>query len=141
MILTLRALSDSSISLDFTKELGESVELDCFQFVTPPIEFRLTRSGVPLQEWQPGNTEIYDLQHGPGIKQWCRDDHWFTNDLNHRGDVSTCGVLSRNLIMETRGLAIQMVLLVWPRDGTYRKRNDANLLKWNEALTDKPHLD
>ena len=63
MILTLNALSGSNICLDVSNQFGESVELCCFQFVEPPIEFRLTRRGLPLQEWQAGNTEVYDLQH------------------------------------------------------------------------------
>lgn len=67
MILTLSASSDSSVSLDFSNQLGESVELCCFQFIEPPVEFRLTRRGLPLQEWQAGKTEIYDLQHGPTV--------------------------------------------------------------------------
>jgi hypothetical protein len=120
VILTLSAPSGSGISLDFSNQLGESVELSCFQFVEPPIEFRLTRRGVPLQEWQAGNAELYDLQHGPGIKEWCRDGHSFINDLDHRNDVMTCGVLAKELIMETRGLGFRFVLLVWPREGTWR---------------------
>lgn len=123
MILTLSAPSGSSLSLDFRAQLGESVELSCFHFVTPPIEFRLGRGDVPLQNWQPGNTEIYDLQHGPGIKQWCRNDHWFVNDLDHRRDVATCGVLSKNLVLETRGLGFNFILFVWPREGTWRVLN------------------
>src|SRR5215471_16142525 len=117
---TLSAPSGSSISLDFSNQFGESVELCCFQFVEPPIEFRLTRRGVPLQEWQAGNTEIYDLQHGHGIKEWCHDGYWFINDLDHRNDVMTCGVLSKELIMETRGLSLPVILLVWPRECTCR---------------------
>ena len=120
MILTLSAPSGSSISLDFNNQFGESVELCCFQFVEPPIEFRLTRRGVPLQEWQAGNTEIYDLQHGHGIKEWCRDGHSFVNDLDYRKDVMTGGVLSKGLMMETRGMRLNFVLLIWPREGTWR---------------------
>jgi hypothetical protein len=120
VILTLRAPSGCSISLDFSKELGESVELCSFQFVEPPVEFRLTRRGMPLQEWQAGSTEIYDLQHSPGVKQWGRDGHWFTNDLNHRHDAMTCGVLCQGLVLQTRGLGLTFVLLVWPREGTWR---------------------
>ncbi len=120
MILTLSAPFGSAISLDFTKQFGESVELQGFQFVTPPIEFRLLRRGMPLQEWQTGNTDMYDLQHGPGVKQWARDNHWFVNDLHYRNDVVTCGVLSKDLVMETRGIAFTFVLLIWPRDGTWR---------------------
>jgi hypothetical protein len=122
VILTLRGSFGSAASLDFTARFGASVELEHFHFVTPPIEFRLVRDGRPLQEWQPGNTEMYDLQHGPGVTAWERDDHWFVNDLNHRSDVMTCGVLSKNVVMETRGLAGDFILLVWLREGTARGR-------------------
>ena len=120
MILTLSAPSGSAFSLDLTKQFGEAVELESFQFVMPPVEFRLLRRDVPVQEWQAGNTDMYDLQHGPGVKEWGRDDHWFTNDLQHRRDVMTCGVLSKDLVLETRGLALNFVLLVWLREGTWR---------------------
>lgn len=126
-MLTIRGRCGHLLSLDLTATLGASVELQCFQFVIPPIGFRLTRQSSALQDWQLGNTEIYDLQHGPGVKQWCRDDHWFINDVNHRTDVSTCGVLSKNLAMETRGLALEFLLLVWPREGTFRIRPAAAL--------------
>lgn len=106
MIRTLRAPFGSSVSLDFRRELGETVELESFQFVTPPVEFRLMRNSVALQEWQAGNMEMYDLQHSPGVKEWSRDGHWIKNDLDHRHDVITCGVLSKGLVMETCGLII-----------------------------------
>jgi hypothetical protein len=122
MIRSFNAPFGSSVSLDCRGEFGELVELESFQFVTPPVEFRLTRSGVPLHEWQAGNTEMYDLQHCPGIKEWARDAHWFTNDLDHRHDVVTCGVLARDLVMETRGLALSFVLLVWLRESTCRSQ-------------------
>jgi hypothetical protein len=48
--------------------LGEQVELQAFHFVTPPIESRLLRGDLPLQEWQAGNTEMYDLQHALACK-------------------------------------------------------------------------
>jgi len=115
VILTFTALSGAHVSLDVSNQFGESVELRCFQFVEPPIEFRLMRRGQPLQEWQAGNTEMYGLQHGPAIKEWCRNGHWFVNDLDHRNDVMTCGVLAKELIMETRGIGLPFVLLVWPR--------------------------
>jgi len=40
--------------------------MDCFQFVIPPVEFRLLRNGKPLQQWQPANTEMYD--HSTGLE-------------------------------------------------------------------------
>ncbi|HET6843509.1 MAG TPA: hypothetical protein VFK06_17790 [Candidatus Angelobacter sp.] len=121
MIITLNGLFGSNISLDLRHQLGESVELECFQFVQPPIEFRLVRNSNPLQDWQAGNTAVYDLQHGPNVQQWARDDHWFINDLAHQGDIVTCGVLSTNLAVETRGLGLTFVLLVWPRESTVRR--------------------
>ena len=90
MILSLNAPSGSTMSLDFAKPFGARVELEGFQFITPPTDFRLVRGNKPLQEWQQGNSEIYDLQHCPGMKSWARDAHCFTNDFDHRRDVMTC---------------------------------------------------
>lgn len=123
MILTIKGTCSNPLSLDCSETLGPSTELESFHFVIPPMEFRLTRRGLRLQAWQPGNTETYDLQHGPGVPRWCRDDHWFINDLDHRHDVATCGVLSKDLVMETRGLGFEFLLLVWPREGTFRQRS------------------
>ena len=123
MILTMRGICGKPLSLDVTATLGASVELQSFHFVVPPVEFRLVRNGVALQEWQAGNTEMYDLQHSPAVTTWSRDDHWFINDLHHRADVVTCGVLSSDLVMETSGLALEFVLMVWPRETTFRTRS------------------
>jgi hypothetical protein len=121
MILTLNGIFGSAVTLDFRQQLGDSVELECFQFATPPVEFRLVRHDRPLQEWQKANTKLYDLQHCPGIQRWARDNHWFINDLDHRCDVATCGILAKDLFMETRGLGLSFVLLVWPRESTVRR--------------------
>jgi hypothetical protein len=129
VILTFSGLFGSTLSLDLRKRFGESVELESFHFVTPPVEFRLTRLGVPLQDWQAANTEMYDLQHGPLVANWERAGHRFTNDLRHRSDAMTCGVLSRDLCMETRGLAMQFVLLVWPRESTVRVQYVDSILR------------
>jgi hypothetical protein len=120
MMRSLSTPYGATISLDFRKQFGDRVELNCFQFVIPPVEFRLVRNSRPLQEWQAANTDMYDLQHGPGVRQWARDDHWFINDLMHRHDVMTCGLLSHNVLMETRGLGFDFLLLVWLREGTWR---------------------
>lgn len=120
MILTIRGKCGNLLSLDLTATLGPSVELQCFQFVVPPVEFRLRRRDLALQKWQTANTEVYDLQHAPGVTRWCRDDRWFINDLNRRLDVATSGILSKDLVMETRGLALEFVVLIWPREGTWR---------------------
>jgi hypothetical protein len=128
MILSLTAPSGTAISRDLRKQLGDSVELQCFSFVTPPLDFRLMRGDVPLQTWQAGNTDMYDLQHCPGVNEWDRDDHCFANDLDHRQDVLTCGVLSKDLIMETRGLGFHFVLLIWPREGTVRRDSSLGVM-------------
>ncbi len=127
MMLSLRAPFGGTISLDLRMHFGDRVELDCFQFVIPPVEFRLVRNGRPLQEWQPASTDMYDLQHGPGVKQWARDDHWFINDLDHRHDVMTSGLLSKNVVMETRGLGFDFLLLVWLREGTWHATSLAEI--------------
>src|SRR5215467_786306 len=108
MMRSLSAPYDATISLDLREQYGDRVE------------FRLIRNSRPLQEWQAANTDMYDLQHGPGVRQWARDDHWFINDLVHRHDVMTCGLLSQNVVMETRGLGFNFLLLVWLREGTWR---------------------
>lgn len=120
MMLKLCGLFGCTVSLDFRKQFGGAIELEGFQFLIPPIEFRLVRNGRPLQEWQASNTDTYDLQHGPGVEQWTRNGHSFINDLDHRSDVMTCGILSRDLFMETRGLGLDFLLLVWLRESTRR---------------------
>lgn len=122
MIVTFTAVFGSTLGLDLRSQFGQSVELQCFHFITPPIEFRLMRNDLALQDWQAANTEMYDLQHPPSVAEWARDGHAFMNDLCHRKDVMTCGVLSQHLRMETRGLALMFVLMVWLRESTVRSR-------------------
>jgi len=118
VIVTIEGLAGQRLNLDLSERLGARVELECFQFITPPIEFRLTRDGLPLQDRQIGNRDLYDLQHGPAVKDWSRDDHLFVNDCHHRNDVATCGVLSKGLTIETTGLNFAITLMVWPREST-----------------------
>lgn len=118
MIIHIAGIAGQPISLDLRQQLGERVEIECFHFLVPAIEFRLVRNGVPLQDWQLGTTEMYDLQHPTGAKTWSRDGHWFLNDLEHRSDVATCGALARDLALETTGLGFPIGLLVWPREST-----------------------
>jgi hypothetical protein len=75
------------------------------------------------------------LQHGPGVARWCRDGRWFINDLNHRTDVVTCGVLSQGLAMDTRGLAFDFLLLAWPREGTFLARAAASFTQILQKLS------
>jgi len=88
----------------------------------------LVRNRVPLQDWQAGNTEMYNLQHPPRVKKWSRNGHCFTNDLEHRDDVLTCGVLARDLAVETTGLGFPVELLVWPRESTCRPGSSTSTL-------------
>lgn len=125
MIVTIEGLAGRRLNLDLSERLGARVELECFQFITPPIKFRLTRDGLPLQDWQNGNVELYDLQHSPAVKDWCRDDHLFVNDCHHRVDVATCGVLSKGLTIETTGLNFDITLMIWPRESTVSRGRGA----------------
>lgn len=138
MILTMTGSCGKPLSLDLAASLGPSVELQCFQFIVPPTEFRLVRRSVALQAWQAGNTETYDLLHGTGVKMWCRDHHWFTNDLTHRRDVVTCGVLSKGLVMETRGLTLEFVLMLWPREGTFRAHSPNSVIQIEPTKPNPP---
>jgi len=122
VIVTFTAAFGTTLSLDLRSQFGQTVELQSFHFITSPLEFRLIRNDLALQEWQAGNTEMYDLQHPPLVAEWTRDGHSFTNDLCHRKDVMTCGVLSQHLRMETRGLASTFVLMVWIRESTVRSQ-------------------
>ena len=122
MIITIIGPAGQPVSLDLREQFGERVEIDCFHFIVPPIEFRLVRNGAPLQDWQAGSTEMYDLQHPARAKEWSRDGHRFVDDLQHRDDVMTCGVLSKELAIETTGLAFPITLLVWPRESTCRAK-------------------
>jgi hypothetical protein len=119
MIVTYKGSAGARVSLDLTEQLGPRAEIEFFEFSPPPPEFRLTRNGVALQEWQCWADGTFDLQHPPTAKCWCRDGRQFFNDLEHRNDVATCGVLSKDLVIETRGLAAEFTLFVWPRQGTY----------------------
>jgi hypothetical protein len=127
VILSLTGVFGGTIDLDLRGQFGEQVELQCFQFITPPIEFRLMRNDTPLHEWQRANTEMYDLQHPSSVADWARDGHSFVNDVHHRDDAVTCGVLSKDLKMETRGLALTFILMVWLRESTIREQH-ANLV-------------
>lgn len=122
MIITISGPAGQPLSLDLREQFGERAEIDCFHFIVPPIEFRLVRNGAPLQDWQCGSTEMYDLQHPARAKAWSRDGHRFVNDLRHRDDSVTCGVLSKELAIETTGLAFPITLLVWPREITCRAK-------------------
>ncbi len=122
MIITLSGPAGQPLSLDLREQFGERVEIDCFHFIVPPIEFRLVRNGAQLQDWQAGSIEMYDLQHPASAKEWARNGHRLINDLKHRDDVMTCGVLSKELAIETTGLTFPITLLVWLRERTCRAK-------------------
>jgi hypothetical protein len=64
MMLSLRAPFGSTISLDLREKFGDRVELDCFQFVIPPVEFRLIRLGRPLQDGKRGTVTCMTCSMG-----------------------------------------------------------------------------
>lgn len=76
MILTYQGEAGSSISLDLSAQLGPRAEIESFEFLTPPPEFRLVRNGLPLQRWQPWADGLFDLQHPRGhfvLQVWPRE--------------------------------------------------------------------
>jgi len=42
------AVFGTTLSLDLRSQFGQSVELQCFHFITPSIEFRLMRNDLAL---------------------------------------------------------------------------------------------
>jgi hypothetical protein len=124
VIVALRGLGGQTLSLDLREQLGERVELELFHFVEPPLEFRLVRKGLPLQDWQSAGAELYDLQRPPKCKRWSRDNHFFVNDLVHRTDVATCGLLSKTLGLKRAALPSPLCCLF----GLERPLSPRNLL-------------
>lgn len=94
VILTYQGNYGAAVWLDMEGEL------EGFQFVNPPIEFRLIRDGSPFTEWQVCDTEYHTPQR-PRVG-------------------GTCGLEAKGLAIETRGLCRRFTLLIWRRDGTFR---------------------
>jgi len=94
MILIFKGQYGSTIDLHAYREIQG------FEFVNPPIEFRFVRGGLPISNWRPPAPGYVSLLHpvvaGPNVR--------------------TQGLDATNLAVETRGLGETFTLLVWPRE-------------------------
>lgn len=93
MILTFKGANGSTIDLD------RDGELQGYEFVEPPIEYRFLRGGSPISDW---------TSPLPGFISLLRP-------VTINAAVQTRGLDAKNLAIETRGLAGTFILLVWPR--------------------------
>jgi hypothetical protein len=94
MIVKFSGLYGTTIDLD-----GNG-EIQGYEFLEPPIEYRFVRAGSAISEWMSPEPRYISLLHPV-----C------TNDM-----VRTRGLDTADLAIETRGLAGTFTLLVWPRE-------------------------
>jgi hypothetical protein len=82
-----------------TIDLHGDGELEGFEFLQPPIEYRFLREGTPISDWAQPEIGYVSLLRPVilGI------------------EVQTRGLDARHLAIETRGLCGTFILLVWPR--------------------------
>lgn len=94
MILTFKGLYGSMI------DLHRDGEIQGYEFVEAPIEYRFLRAGVPISEWMLPVRGFVSLLRP--VVVGCA--------------VQTRGLDAQQLAIETRGLAGTFILLVWPRE-------------------------
>ena len=94
MILTFRGLYGSTV------DLNGSGEIQGYEFLQPPIEYRFLRAGTPISEWMSPEQRYVSL-----LRPVCINDTVRTRGLNREA-----------LAIQTRGLAGTFTLLVWPRE-------------------------
>ena len=94
MILKFSGLFGSTVGLN---GIGE---IQGYEFLQPPIEYRFVRAGAAISEWMSPEPRFISLLHPVR-----RDD-----------TVQTRGLDTADLAIETRGLAGTFTLLVWPRE-------------------------
>lgn len=81
-------------------DLRRGGELQGYEFLESPIEFRFVRAGVPISDWCPALPRYISLLQ-PVVA-----------DLG----VRTRGLDATDLAIETRGITGIFTLLVWPRE-------------------------
>ena len=92
--------------LKFTGLYGSTIDLNgCgeiqgYEFLEPPIEYRFVRAGSPISHWMSPERRCISL-----LRPVRTDD-----------TVRTRGLDTTDLTIETRGLAGNFILLVWPRE-------------------------
>ena len=94
MILTFKGAYGSTI------DLHRDGEIQGYEFVDPPVEYRFLRAGFPISDWTSPVAGFISLLRPVTINT----------------AVQTRGLDAKNLAIETRGLAGTFILLVWPRE-------------------------
>jgi hypothetical protein len=93
MILTFKGASSSTIGLH------RDSQIQGYEFVEPPIEYRFLRAGSPISDWTSPTPGFISLLRPVIID----------------AVVRTRGMDAKHLAIETRGFAGTFILLVWPR--------------------------
>jgi hypothetical protein len=94
MILTFKGPYGSVV------DLRRDGEIQGYEFVEPPIEYRFLRAGSPISDWTSPVPGFISLLQPVIIN----------------AAAQTRGLDATNLAIETRGLAGTFILLVWPRE-------------------------
>ncbi len=94
MILTFKGPYGSIV------DLRRDGEIQGYEFIEPPIEYRFLRARSPISDW---------TSPVPGFISLLRP-------VIINATVQTRGLDATNLAIETRGLAGTFMLLVWPRE-------------------------
>ena len=94
MILTFKGLYGSTV------DLNGSGEIQGYEFLQPPIEYRFLRAGAAISAWMSPEARYVSLLH----------------PVRSNDTVRTRGLDRKDLAVETRGLAGTFTLLVWPRE-------------------------
>jgi hypothetical protein len=80
-------------------DLRRDGEIQGYEFVDPPIEYRFLRAGSPISDWVTPVAGFISLLRPVIID----------------AAVQTRGLNANNLAIETRDLSGTFILLVWPR--------------------------
>ena len=94
MILTFKGPYGSIV------DLRRDGEIQGYEFVEPPMEYRFLRAGFPISDWITPMAGFISLLR-PAIID---------------AAIQTRALEAENLAIETRGLAGTFILLVWPRE-------------------------
>ncbi|HEY2233245.1 MAG TPA: hypothetical protein VGK01_07180 [Candidatus Angelobacter sp.] len=94
MILTFKGHHGSTV------DLHREGEIQAYEFLGPPIEYRFLRAGSPISEWMHGVSGFISLLRPVVVNEVVRTE----------------GLSATNLAVETCGLAGRFILLVWARE-------------------------
>ena len=119
MIVIFQPPASGTMSLDLRSQFGPRVELEMFNFIETPEEFRLCRDGKPICGWRPGDRELHDLQrtHLPVWRE--RNTGFEYSDPPQETDHVTFGLSPVGLTLETNGLIGTPRMIVNLRPGTF----------------------